>query len=149
MYIYSLSLPLSLPPPFPPLSLSLFLSLSLSLSLPPFLPPSLPFSLSPSLPLPPPPLSLSLQLTSPNDKLGSVLARLDLPTEEMEKGQQPFRLKLSQRLTDPGGTTTITHTHTHLIVRAKICALRRNSYEDNFLQLEKHHHMLKEHFVYH
>ncbi|XP_019850644.1 PREDICTED: GTPase-activating protein-like isoform X2 [Amphimedon queenslandica] len=41
-------------------------------------------------------------LASHNDKLGVVLTKLDLPSEEMEKGQQPFRLKLSQRLTDPG-----------------------------------------------
>lgn len=42
-------------------------------------------------------------MTSSIDKLSSTLDKLSVPTEEMEKSQQPFRLKLSQRLADPGG----------------------------------------------
>lgn len=40
--------------------------------------------------------------SGPNDKVCSTLDKMPPPSEEMEKSKQPFRLKLCQRLSDPG-----------------------------------------------
>lgn len=44
-----------------------------------------------------------VQISSSTDKLCSTLATMPQIEDHVEKNKQPFRLKLCQRLADPGG----------------------------------------------